>query len=59
MPREDLVFFASKTPIRGFFSMIGFDEESKWVERVEQDLHPLYGRSKSDLQGRRGPVRST
>ena len=38
MPREELLFFASETPIRGVFNLTGFDDEWKLVQRVEQGL---------------------
>jgi arylsulfatase A-like enzyme len=38
MPRERRLFFASETPIRGSFSLTGFDEEWKLVQEVQQGL---------------------
>jgi arylsulfatase A-like enzyme len=38
MPREDLLFFASETPIRGQFNLTAFDETWKLVEEVQQGL---------------------
>ncbi len=37
-PREDLLFFASETPIRGSFSLTAFDDEWKLVQEVQQGL---------------------
>ena len=36
--REDLLFFASETPIRGAFSLTAFDDEWKLVQQVRQGL---------------------
>lgn len=38
MPRQDLVFFASETPIRGSFMLTGFNDSWKLVQEVEQGL---------------------
>jgi len=38
MPREELLFFASETPIRGVFNITAFDDEWKLIQRVEQGL---------------------
>jgi len=38
MPREELLFFASETPIRGAFSLTAFDDEWKLVQDVRQGL---------------------
>jgi arylsulfatase A-like enzyme len=37
-PREDLVFFASETPIRGFFMFTAFNDHWKLVQEVQQGL---------------------
>jgi arylsulfatase A-like enzyme len=37
-PREELLFFASETPIRGFFNLTAFDDEWKLVQEVTQGL---------------------
>lgn len=37
-PREDLVFFASETPIRGFFMFTAFNDHWKLVQEVRQGL---------------------
>jgi arylsulfatase A-like enzyme len=37
-PREDLVFFASETPIRGSFMFTAFNDHWKLVQEVEQGL---------------------
>lgn len=37
-PREDLVFFASETPIRGYFMLTAFNDEWKLVQEIEQGL---------------------
>jgi arylsulfatase A-like enzyme len=37
-PREDLVFFASETPIRGYFMFTAFNDHWKLVQEVEQGL---------------------
>ena len=36
--REDLLFFASETPIRGSFSLTAFNDEWKLVQQVRQGL---------------------
>jgi len=38
MPREELLFFASETPIRGVFNVTALDDEWKLVQRIEQGL---------------------
>ncbi len=38
MAREDYLFFASETPIRGLFSLTAFDDEWKLVQEVRQGL---------------------
>jgi len=38
MPRDELLFFASETPIRGVFNITAFDDEWKLIQRVEQGL---------------------
>jgi arylsulfatase A-like enzyme len=38
MAREELLFFASETPIRGVFNVTAFDDEWKLVQRIEQGL---------------------
>ena len=38
MPREELLFFASETPIRGTFNITAFDDEWKLVQRIDQGL---------------------
>jgi arylsulfatase B len=38
MRREELLFFASETPIRGTFNITAFDDEWKLVQRIEQGL---------------------
>ncbi|MEM9253868.1 MAG: sulfatase-like hydrolase/transferase [Pseudomonadota bacterium] len=38
MPREDLIFFTSETPIRGSFMFTAFNEHWKLVQEVEQGL---------------------
>lgn len=38
MPREELLFFASETPIRGVFNITAFDDDWKLVQRIEQGL---------------------
>ena len=38
MPREELVFFASETPIRGSFMFTAFNDHWKLVQEVEQGL---------------------
>ena len=35
-PREELLYFASETPISGFFNLTAFDEEWKLVQEVKQ-----------------------
>jgi arylsulfatase A-like enzyme len=37
-PRDDYLFFASETPIRGSFSLTAFDDEWKLVQEVRQTL---------------------
>ncbi len=37
-PRQDLVFFASETPIRGSFMLTAFNDHWKLVQEVEQGL---------------------
>jgi arylsulfatase A-like enzyme len=37
MPREELVYFASETPIYGHFNLTAFNDEWKLVQEVEQD----------------------
>ena len=36
IPRKDLLFFASETPIHGAFSLTAFDDEWKLVQEVKQ-----------------------
>ena len=38
VPRQDLVFFASETPIRGSFMFTAFNDSWKLVQEVEQTL---------------------
>ena len=38
MPRKELLFFASETPIHGVFNLTGFDDQWKLVQRIEQGL---------------------
>lgn len=38
IPRDDYLFFASETPIRGAFSLTAFDDEWKLVQDVRQGL---------------------
>lgn len=38
LPREDLVFFASETPIRGAFMLTAFNDHWKLVQEVDQGL---------------------
>ncbi|MAG29266.1 MAG: arylsulfatase [Deltaproteobacteria bacterium] len=38
MPRDELLFFASETPIRGVFNLTGFDDEWKLVQTITQGL---------------------
>jgi arylsulfatase A-like enzyme len=38
MPRDELLFFASETPIRGAFSLTAFDDHWKLVQDVRQGL---------------------
>jgi len=38
VPREDLVFFASETPIRGSFMLTAFNDHWKLVQEIEQGL---------------------
>jgi len=37
MPRDELVYFASETPIYGHFNLTAFNEEWKLVQEIEQD----------------------
>lgn len=37
-PRKDLVYFASETPIRGFFMLTAFNDDWKLVQEIEQGL---------------------
>jgi arylsulfatase B len=37
MPRDELVYFASETPIYGHFNLTAFNDEWKLVQEVEQD----------------------
>ncbi|MDJ0847756.1 MAG: arylsulfatase [Myxococcota bacterium] len=37
-PRDELLFFASETPIRGAFNLTAFDDEWKLVQEVRQGL---------------------
>ncbi len=37
MPREELVYFASETPIYGHFNLTAFNDEWKLVQEIEQD----------------------
>jgi arylsulfatase B len=37
-PRETPLYFASETPIRGFFNLTAFDDEWKLVQEVQQGL---------------------
>jgi arylsulfatase A-like enzyme len=37
IPRQDLVYFASETPIYGLFSLTAFNDEWKLVQEIEQD----------------------
>lgn len=37
-PREDYVFFASETPIRGHFNTTAFNDEWKLVQEIDQGL---------------------
>lgn len=37
MPRQELVFFASETPIYGHFNLTAFNDEWKLVQEIEQD----------------------
>ena len=37
-PRQDLVFFASETPIRGSFMFTAFNDHWKLVQEVQQGL---------------------
>ena len=38
IPRDDYVFFASETPIRGSFSLTAFNDEWKLVQEIRQGL---------------------
>ena len=38
IPRDELIFFASETPIRGSISLTAFDEKWKLVQEVRQGL---------------------
>ena len=38
VPREDYVFFASETPISGYFNLTAFNDEWKLVQEVNQGL---------------------
>ncbi len=38
MPREELLFFASETPIHGTFNLTGFNDEWKLVQTIKQGL---------------------
>jgi arylsulfatase A-like enzyme len=38
MPRDDLLFFASETPIRGAFSLTAFNDDWKLVQEIRQGL---------------------
>ena len=38
VPRDEYLFFASETPIRGSFSLTAFDDEWKLVQEVQQGL---------------------
>ena len=38
VPREDLLFFASETPISGHFNLTAFDDDWKLVQEVRQGL---------------------
>jgi arylsulfatase B len=37
-PRDDYLFFASETPIRGHFNLTAFNDEWKLVQEIEQGL---------------------
>ena len=37
VPRQDLVYFASETPIYGHFNLTAFNEEWKLVQEIDQD----------------------
>ncbi len=37
MPRQDLVYFASETPIYGHFNLTAFNDNWKLVQEIEQD----------------------
>ncbi len=37
MPREELVYFASETPIYGHFNLTAFNDDWKLVQEIEQD----------------------
>ncbi|MCB1703635.1 MAG: sulfatase-like hydrolase/transferase [Halioglobus sp.] len=37
MPRQELVYFASETPIYGHFNLTAFNDEWKLVQEIEQD----------------------
>ena len=38
MPRDEYLFFASETPIRGSFALTAFDDEWKLVQDVQQKM---------------------
>ena len=38
IPREELLYFASETPIRGTFNVTGFDDDWKLVQTIKQGL---------------------
>ena len=38
VPREELLMFASETPLRGRFNLTAFDDEWKLVQEIEQGL---------------------
>ena len=38
MPRDEPLFFASETPIRGTFNITAFDDEWKLIQRIDQGL---------------------
>ena len=37
MPRSELVYFASETPIYGHFNLTAFNDEWKLVQEIQQD----------------------
>jgi len=41
MPRQDYLFFASETPIRGHFNLTAFNDEWKLVQEVVQGLSSI------------------